>query len=98
MMSEEAMWKAIDALREQTSVLAQGLAVVKNEQQQVRNNHERLLEHLARIESKQDDIRKDYQEAKGGIRFGKWLAGIGATLSGVAVAAWAILKNGGAGQ
>lgn len=97
-MSDEAMWKQIDQLRETQSVLAQGLAVVKHEQEMQRQllaeHNARLLESVATLNAKLDTIATDFHEARGGIRFGKWLGGIAVSLLGIGVAVMAYFKGG----
>lgn len=97
-MSDEAMWKQIDQLREAQSVLAQGMAVIKHEQeiqrQMIAEHNARLLESVAGLNAKLDTIATDFHEARGGIRFGKWLGGIAVGLITVGVAIMGYFKGG----
>jgi len=51
-----------------------------------RNQHE-LVEGLARIESKVDSTTQWMNESRGGLRFGKWLAGVSVAVFG-GILAW----------
>lgn len=94
-MTDEAVWKAIDALRDQSATLAEGLAVVRHEQAVQRERDARMLEMLAEMRGEMRGISRELHEARGGLKLGRWLAGVAATLSGAAVALWVFLTNGG---
>jgi uncharacterized membrane protein YjjP (DUF1212 family) len=83
----EGQGKAIDALREQVQNQDRELAAVKEAQR---------IYH-AQIDSMARDIaiiKDSVTTAQGGLQFGRWLAGIAATLSGAAIALWVWLKTG----
>lgn len=94
MADDEALWNQIDNLRDQQAVLAQGIAVVKHEQEQCRQRDLRTAELLAKLDAKIDVLSIDLHEAKGGLRFGKWLAGVTTSLIAVWIAFATFVKGG----
>ena len=96
-MSDDAEWKAIDALREQTALHAQAIAVIKHEQETQRRmmteQHSAILAQLAHMNAKIDTLAADFHEARGGIRFGKWLGGLAVSLLAVGVSILAYMKG-----
>lgn len=97
-MSDEAEWKAIDALREQQALHAQAIAVIKHEQETQRRmmseQHTAILTQLSHMNAKIDTMAADFHEAKGGIKFGKWLGGIAVSLLAIGVSILAYMKGG----
>lgn len=79
-----AQWKAIDELRSQVTSHAQLLAVLRREQELMREENSRLFGLVSKIDAKLDTLHADITSAKGGLRFGKWLAGILLALLGIA--------------
>lgn len=98
-MSDEAQWKAIEQLREQNALHGQAIAVIKHEQETQRRmmteQHTAMLAQLAAINAKIDTMAADFHEAKGGIRFGKWLGGLAVSLLAVGVSILAYMKGSG---
>lgn len=97
-MAEDAHWKAIDALRDQCAVHAQSIAVIKHEQEMQRRmmneQHSAIIAQLSQMNAKIDTMAADFHEARGGIRFGKWLGGIAVSLLAVGVSILAYIKGG----
>lgn len=97
-MSDDAEWKAIDALREQQALHAQAIAVIKHEQETQRRmmteQHSTILTQLSNMNAKIDTMAADFHEAKGGIRFGKWLGGLAVSLLAIGVSILAYIKGG----
>jgi hypothetical protein len=102
--NEEAIWKNIDMLKERQGLLAEGLAVVRHEQEAQRLAHAQVVETLARVDAKLDglasefrtahnDLSREIHEARGGLAVGRWIVGTMATVSGAAVALWLWLKT-----
>lgn len=95
-MTEEtrAMWDKLDRMQVQIGQHNEELAVVKHEQSAQRDmilaQSQTLAAQLSEVATKLDAISKDFHEARGGIRFGKWLGGIAVSLVGIGVAilAW----------
>lgn len=96
-MAEAAEWKAIDQLREQTAMHAQAIAVIKHEQETQRRmmteQHSAILTQLAAMNAKIDTMAADFHEARGGIRFGKWLGGLAVSLLAIGVSLLAYIKG-----
>jgi len=96
-VSDEAEWKAIEQLREQSSLHAQAIAVIKHEQETQRRmmteQHSAILAQLAHMNAKIDTMAADFHEARGGIRFGKWLGGLAVSLLAVGVSILAYMKG-----
>lgn len=94
-MSDE--WLAIESLREQTAIHAQAIAVIKHEQETQRRvlseNHQALISQLAAMNAKIDTMAGDFHEARGGIRFGKWLGGLAVSLLAIGVSIFAYFKG-----
>lgn len=79
----DVQWKAIDDLKAQVNTHAQLLAVLRREQELMREESSRLFHMMSKIDAKIDNLHADITSAKGGLRFGKWLAGILIALAGV---------------
>lgn len=96
-MAEDAEWKAIDALREQQAIHAQAIAVIKHEQETQRRmmneQHTAIIGKLSHLSAKIDVMAADFHEARGGIRFGKWLGGMALTLLAIGVSVMAYFKG-----
>ncbi len=67
----------------------------------IEERQDRTLEMLSRIDTKIDETRKELKDtqdwmnqSKGGLRFGKWLAGIGLTVLGLGIAFLKFFKGG----
>lgn len=48
---------------------------------------------LDQIEERQDEMRQEFSELRGGKKALLWLWGAGATIAGLAIAAWAAMKG-----
>lgn len=96
-MAEDAEWKAIDALRDQCALHAQAIAVIKHEQETQRRmmneQHTAIIAQLSHMNAKIDTMAADFHEARGGIRFGKWLGGLAVSLLAVGVSILAYMKG-----
>ena len=75
-MSNENNWKAIDDLRGQLTQHDRQLAGLEREQKIMRDQYDRLFTTINAIDTKLDLLHVDLSEAKGGLKFGRWLAGI----------------------
>lgn len=88
-MSDEAVWKQIDKLREQLNETDKVIAVVLNEQQRQRDQNDKIIESMAQLAGKMDALRDDVMQARGALRLGHWLAGLLATTGvGAGLLAW----------
>lgn len=96
-MSDEAVWKKIDELQSNQARLAEGLAVVKHEQEMQRamisQQHAEIIRNMESFRGELQTIRADFHEARGGIRFGKWLGGIAVSIIGIGVAVMTYFKG-----
>lgn len=96
-MSDEAVWKKIDELQSNQARLAEGLAVVKHEQEMQRamisQQHADIIRNMESFRGELQTIRNDFHEARGGIRFGKWLGGIAVSIIGIGVAVMTYFKG-----
>ena len=96
-MSEDAEWKAIHQLIEQQARHAQAIAVIKNEQETQRRmmneQHTAIIGQLSHMNAKIDTMAADFHEARGGIRFGKWLGGLAVSLLAIGVSILAYMKG-----
>ena len=94
--NEQAQWEAIDRLSERQGMTEQAIAVLKHEQENQRQQNERQLELMTRIETKIDRQSQEAHEMRGGLAVLRWVGGMAAALSGAAVALWVWVNGGGA--
>ncbi len=94
----DPMWDKLDKQAEIITGLQHELAVTKAQIQamdeRIDRNQHALVSCMARLELKIDAQNIWMYEAKGGLRFGKWVAGIGLTGLGILVAWMKFFKGG----
>lgn len=92
-MTSDPYWRAIDQLREQCAHHKSELAVLAHDQELQRQQNDRLLTLMAEINGKIDLLSREVSQARGGILFGKWLAGIAVAAAGLGLAAWGYMRG-----
>lgn len=94
----DPVWDKLDKHGEIISILQQKQAATDARLESMdkridRNQHE-IVKGMARLEAKLDETNKWMNESRGGLRFGKWLFGIGLTCL-AALATWLRFFKGG---
>jgi hypothetical protein len=94
----QTIWRRIDEHSETIQQMLIDQAATKASYD-MRFQHIELMQNnmfqiVTRIEHKIDTQGKQLSEARGGLRFGKWLAATGLTLAATAMAAMAYVRGG----
>lgn len=89
-MSQDPYWKAIDDLRQRQAIQSERLAVLEAQVDSISASQSRIEGLLLSIHADLTMVKKDLDQAKGGIAFGKWLAGITVALisTGLLIIKW----------